>query len=90
MRAVLIKTFQLPIRLYRFAVSPLFGNACRFHPVCSSYALEALEKHGVIKGCALILFRLLRCNPWNRSASLDPVPERFAWSDFIRYKRRRA
>lgn len=63
------------IRVYRYALSPLLGDNCRFYPSCSHYAQEALESHGAIKGVWLSLRRLLRCHPWN-PGGLDPVPPR--------------
>ncbi len=64
---------SLPVRGYRLVLSPWLGNACRFQPTCSVYALEALERHGALKGGALAAWRLLRCNPWGGSG-YDPVP----------------
>jgi putative membrane protein insertion efficiency factor len=64
---------SLPIRLYRWTVSPLLPPACRFHPSCSAYALQALRTHGPIRGLALALRRLGRCHPFN-PGGLDPVP----------------
>ncbi|MBP8203606.1 MAG: membrane protein insertion efficiency factor YidD [Pseudomonas sp.] len=63
----------LLIRFYRFAISPWLGSSCRFHPSCSAYAMEALEKHGVIKGSWLAIWRILRCHPWCDGGH-DPVP----------------
>ena len=62
------------IDIYRYAVSPLFGGSCRFHPTCSAYSKEALEKHGVIKGLWLALRRIGRCHPWYKGDFIDPVP----------------
>lgn len=62
------------IRLYQVGISPRSAGHCRFRPTCSSYALEALEKHGLIKGCVLSVWRILRCNPFGGSG-YDPVPE---------------
>ncbi|MHB8427963.1 MAG: membrane protein insertion efficiency factor YidD [Acidiferrobacterales bacterium] len=67
------KLFILLIRAYRYALSPLLGDHCRFHPSCSRYALDAIESHGVLRGGWLAARRLLRCNPWN-PGGLDPVP----------------
>jgi len=63
----------LPIRLYKRLLSPLLPPACRFHPTCSSYALQALEKHGALRGVRLTLWRLLRCQPFH-PGGFDPVP----------------
>ena len=63
------------IRLYQLLLSPFWGAQCRFHPTCSCYAMEALEKHGAIKGSGLAIYRIMRCNPW-ASGGLDPVPEK--------------
>lgn len=62
------------IRAYRFAISPLIGRHCRFHPSCSEYAIEALERHGGRRGSLLAVKRLSRCHPWHRGG-YDPVPE---------------
>ena len=70
----LARLFALPVRAYRLLGSPWVGHGCRFHPSCSAYALEALEKHGGLKGGALALWRILRCNPWGGSG-IDNVPE---------------
>lgn len=63
----------LPIRFYQLAISPLTPPACRFTPTCSQYAIEALRKHGPIKGLYLATKRILRCHPWGGSG-YDPVP----------------
>ena len=62
-----------PIRLYQRYISPLTPPSCRFTPTCSQYAVEALQKHGALKGCWLALRRILRCHPWGGSG-YDPVP----------------
>lgn len=64
----------LPIRFYRYAISPFFPSRCRYHPTCSAYAEEAIKVHGPLKGGHLALKRLLRCHPWG-SSGYDPVPE---------------
>jgi hypothetical protein len=63
----------LPIRFYKRFISPLLPPACRFHPSCSVYALEALQKHGALRGLRLTLWRLLRCQPFH-PGGFDPVP----------------
>jgi uncharacterized protein len=62
-----------PIRLWQWLGRPLFAPACRFTPGCSEYAVEALARHGALRGAALAARRLLRCNPWN-AGGFDPVP----------------
>lgn len=62
------------IKVYRFAISPLIGQSCRFYPTCSSYAMEALEKHGFFKGAWLGLRRILKCQPYYKGKYLDEVP----------------
>lgn len=62
------------IRVYRYCVSPLLGQHCRFHPTCSCYAQAALARHGVLRGGWLTLRRLGRCHPWH-PGGFDPVPD---------------
>jgi putative membrane protein insertion efficiency factor len=61
------------VRFYRFFLSPWLGSACRFEPTCSGYALQALQRHGALRGGALTVHRLLRCHPWCAGGH-DPVP----------------
>lgn len=61
------------VRLYQWIVSPLIGKNCRFLPTCSAYTVEALQKHGVLKGSYLSIKRISRCHPWGGSG-YDPVP----------------
>ena len=61
------------IRFYRAAISPLLGANCRFIPTCSAYAVEAIKKHGPVKGFYLTVRRILKCHPWGGSG-YDPVP----------------
>ncbi|MES2199085.1 MAG: membrane protein insertion efficiency factor YidD [Chlamydiota bacterium] len=60
------KVFSLLIKGYQLTLSPFLGNCCRFYPSCSNYALEALEKHGLVKGLLLTSKRLCKCHPWNK------------------------
>ena len=64
---------------YRTLLSPLLGPRCRFHPSCSTYALEAIRVHGAAKGTALATWRVCRCNPWN-AGGVDRVPDRGRWT----------
>lgn len=61
------------LKTYRFAISPLYGQVCRYHPTCSAYALEAVTVHGSIKGSWLAVRRVGRCHPW-APGGYDPVP----------------
>jgi len=62
------------LKLYRLAISPLYGQVCRYFPSCSAYALEAVTVHGAVKGSWLAGRRLLHCHPWSEGG-LDPVPD---------------
>jgi len=61
------------IKLYQWCLSPFLGQSCRFYPSCSSYAIQALNKHGAWKGSYLAVCRLGRCHPWCEGGH-DPVP----------------
>ena len=61
------------LRLYRFAISPMYGQVCRYYPTCSAYALEAVEQHGAVKGMWFSVRRVLRCHPW-AAGGVDHVP----------------
>jgi uncharacterized protein len=61
------------VAAYRYALSPMLGRSCRFHPSCSAYAQEALERHGAVRGLWLALRRVGRCHPWH-PGGYDPVP----------------
>lgn len=65
--------FILLVRFYQVCISPLKQPCCRFTPTCSQYALEALRKHGPLKGLYLTVRRIARCHPWGGSG-YDPVP----------------
>jgi putative membrane protein insertion efficiency factor len=63
----------LAVRGYQVSLSPLLPASCRYHPSCSAYAIEALEKHGALRGSFLAAKRILRCNPFV-AGGFDPVP----------------
>jgi putative membrane protein insertion efficiency factor len=60
------------IWLYRLTLGALFPATCKYHPSCSEYAVQAVRRHGLVRGSALAGWRLLRCNPWSRGG-FDPV-----------------
>ncbi len=70
MKKLLIKA----IGFYQRHISPYRSACCRFTPTCSAYAVEAIQKYGVLKGCFLACKRLLRCNPFYKGDFHDPVP----------------
>ncbi|MCB1650717.1 MAG: membrane protein insertion efficiency factor YidD [Alphaproteobacteria bacterium] len=71
---MLARILQFLIRVYTLAVSPFLGRNCRFHPTCSAYAHEALERHGAVKGLWLTGRRICRCHPLYKGDFHDPVP----------------
>ncbi|MEM7071060.1 MAG: membrane protein insertion efficiency factor YidD [Pseudomonadota bacterium] len=62
------------IRIYQLSFSFFLGSHCRFHPTCSQYAIESLQRYGLIKGSKMAFFRLMRCHPWGGSG-YQPVEE---------------
>ena len=60
------------IKVYRYIISPLLGNSCRYLPTCSEYSIEALETYGLTKGIFISLKRILSCHPWGKSGH-DPI-----------------
>jgi putative membrane protein insertion efficiency factor len=68
------KVAAIPVRAYKLVISPFIGANCRYQPTCSVYALEALERHGALKGGWLAVRRMARCHPWGGSG-IDNVPE---------------
>lgn len=70
---ILLFLLELPIRAYRYLISPLLAVSCRYSPTCSDYALQALKLHGPMRGSWLALARLARCHPWGGHGH-DPVP----------------
>lgn len=63
------------IKFYRSAISPHTAPSCKYTPTCSQYGLEAIERFGALKGSALTIWRILRCNPFSKGG-YDPVPEK--------------
>ena len=64
MKKILIAIPILLVNIYKYVISPVLPNACRYTPTCSVYAIEALKKHGLFKGTYLSVKRILSCNPW--------------------------
>jgi putative membrane protein insertion efficiency factor len=75
MKGILIFPFVFLIKIYQFLISPIIGKNCRFNPTCSSYALEALKKHGLFLGMYYSIIRISKCHPWGGSGH-DPVPSK--------------
>lgn len=67
------KIFVILIRLYQWSISPILGQNCRYTPTCSQYSVEAIEKHGPLKGGWLSMKRIFSCHPWGGHGH-DPVP----------------
>jgi putative membrane protein insertion efficiency factor len=63
---MIAKIFILPIRFYRYFISPMFPPSCRFTPTCSAYAIEVITKYGAIKGTYLAIIRVSKCHPWHK------------------------
>jgi uncharacterized protein len=72
--ARLRRLLVLPIRAYQLLLSPLVGQRCKYYPSCSEYAVQAVQRFGILRGLVLAGWRLLRCNPWS-SGGFDPVEE---------------
>ena len=62
---MLIKIFILPIKFYRYFISPMFPPSCRFQPTCSEYSIEVIQQHGILKGSFLAIKRISKCHPWH-------------------------
>jgi hypothetical protein len=71
--SLLAEILVFPIKLYKWFISPLLPSTCRYQPTCSTYAIQALRKHGPFKGFYLAARRILRCHPWGGHGH-DPVP----------------
>ncbi len=70
------KIYLIPFRFYRKYISPFTPPCCRFTPTCSAYAIEAIEKFGIIRGSLIAVKRLIRCNPFFKGG-IDNVPDKF-------------
>ncbi|WP_221409268.1 membrane protein insertion efficiency factor YidD [Dysgonomonas alginatilytica] len=73
MRKILSYLVLIPIYFYRYCISPLKPPTCRYTPTCSEYAVQAVKKHGPVKGTWLAMKRISRCHPWG-GHGYDPVP----------------
>lgn len=67
--------YILPLRFYRYFISPLLGPRCRFEPTCSHYAEQAFNEHGFLVGALYSIKRLSKCHPWH-DGGFDPVPQK--------------
>ncbi len=73
MKKAIVFILIVPIKIYQYILSPILPNSCRYTPSCSVYSIEALKKHGPIKGSYYAIKRILSCNPWG-GHGYDPVP----------------
>ena len=73
LRNLIVGLLILPVKFYQYVISPMTGASCRYTPTCSAYTVEALKKHGPIKGLWLSIKRIVSCNPWG-GHGYDPVP----------------
>ena len=71
---IITTLFIIVIKLYKWFISPILKTNCRYLPTCSDYALEALSKHGIIKGVYLTIKRIVHCHPFG-GQGFDPVPK---------------
>lgn len=86
LRKAAIRIFQIPIWIYKLFISPCLPRCCKYYPSCSTYALQAIERFGIIRGTVLGAWRILRCNPWSRGG-VDYVPEKF---DLFYYRKNKS
>lgn len=73
-RSLTVRAVLAVLRAYQLILSPLLGQRCRFYPTCSSYAMQAVREHGVVRGLALAVQRIGKCHPWH-PGGIDLVPE---------------
>ena len=74
-RSYFLEAALLALRFYKAYLSMLFAGNCRFHPTCSQYTYEAIERFGVTRGIWLGIKRLARCHPFSRRFGYDPIPD---------------
>lgn len=90
---LLRQVFLIPVYLYKGILSPYFGGSCLYHPTCSTYMVQAVLRHGIIKGFIMGMARIIRCSRWFYGGE-DPVPETWSWKaikdGFTLFKRRRS
>jgi putative membrane protein insertion efficiency factor len=77
-RKVFLIIFAPIIFIYQKLISPLLGPRCKYHPSCSSYLVQAITTHGIIKGIILGILRIIRCNPFS-GGGFNPVPSKGKW-----------
>lgn len=73
MKKIFVTLLIIPVKFYQYCISPLLPPSCKYVPTCSQYAIEALRKHGPLRGLWLSVKRILRCAPWGKGG-YDPVP----------------
>jgi hypothetical protein len=73
-RSALARIAVAPIKLYQRLISPMVGQRCKYYPSCSEYAVQAIQRFGILRGLVLAAWRLLRCNPWSHGG-FDPVED---------------
>jgi len=73
MKKLFAQIILLPVYFYRCCISPLMPASCRYTPTCSEYAVEAIKKHGALRGSWMAIKRIARCHPWG-GHGFDPVP----------------
>ncbi len=71
--------FLIPVYLYKGLLAPFFGSSCHYHPSCSTYMVEAVNRHGIFKGFAMGVARIFRCSRWYMGGN-DPVPQVWSWN----------
>ncbi|MCH3917005.1 MAG: membrane protein insertion efficiency factor YidD [Spirochaetia bacterium] len=86
LRNILRQVYLIPVYLYKGLLSPYMGGSCIYSPTCSTYFVNAVAKHGIIRGTIMGIARITRCSRHYLGGN-DPVPDTFSWSRF-RYDRK--